>query len=357
MRVVVTQPYVPEYRVPLFDEIERLLRADGHDFAVASGKPAGAQAGRADAADAPWLHRLESATLQVAGREVGRRRLPPSVGVPDVLVTELDVKNSLAWSRGASRPPRLVLWGHGKPYVSRPTWMGERLKRRIIARADHVMTYTGGGREYLVDALRVDAAKVTAIGNAVDTSDLVSGRDRAIASGDAARAREAWGGGPHALYVGGLDASKRIPLLADAARELRAISPGSTLVVCGDGADRALVESAPGIAFLGREPRERIGALAASCDALWMPGRVGLVALDALALGLPIHTADGALHAPEVELVPPALLHTLPAEPAAFARDSVALMRDPTRVPCGDGPTVSSVARAFVDAATGTMAS
>jgi hypothetical protein len=92
-------------------------------------------------------------------------------------------------------------------------------------------------------------------------------------------------------------------------------------MVIGDGADRALLDSAikeGAIIHLGRQfSREGAVALRAATS-LAVPGR-GLVAVEALAGGLPIVTAAGSLHAPEVEYMTPGVnLFTADATSEAY---------------------------------------
>ncbi|GIG53782.1 glycosyltransferase family 4 protein [Demequina activiva] len=354
MKVVVTQPYVPEYRQPLFARIAELMRTSGHDFTVLAGRPSAEQAARGDGVDAPWLTRVHSTTVAPGGVEWTRRALPEAARGADVLVTELDVKNALAWTRGIHGARRVVLWGHGMPYVTRRRAVVESAKRRLIARADHVMTYTDGGRAYLVHDLRCRPDAVTAIGNSTDTAPLVAARDAAAATGRARELIAEHGGGPHALYVGGLDSSKGIPFLLDAARALHGAHPNSVLLVCGDGSERRAVEhaqvSSGAVRSLGRVDRARLGELSAASAAIWMPGRVGLVAVDALAVGLPVLTTARHRNAPEAEYLSAEGLRELPPRPAAFAEAAFAIMSDPpARDLLGNAPSLDQVAARFVD--------
>ena len=354
MRIVLTQPYVAAYRVPLLERIAELLAASGHEFMVAAGRPTGDQAARADDVHPPWLHDLDTRYATVGPWTIPRRTLPPELRGADVLVTELDVKNKFAWFRRSHGASMVVLWGHGKSYVAHPSRLGEWMKRTIARRADLVLTYTASGRDYLVSEMGISAPRVVAIGNATDTGPLIDGRDRAIADGVRESLLRELGNGPHFLFVGGLDSSKRISFLVDAARALRLASPESKLIVCGDGVDRATVEEAAArgdVRYLGPVSRARVGEVASACSAVWMPGRVGLIAIDALALDLPVHTTSWGGHAPEIEYLGPQDILYLPDDPAAFAKGShraSAGHKRPRRATLA--PTIDSVASAFVAA-------
>jgi len=351
VKIVLTQPYVAAYRRPLLERVHHLLAQRGHQLVVLAGRPSGDQAARGDLAHAPWVVPLEGKRRGIGGAWMLQRTLPDAVRDAQVLVTELDVHNALAWTRSHG-VPRVVLWGHGKSYVNGGSWVADRLRARLARRADHVMTYTPGGRGHL-EACGVPADHITAIGNAVDTAPLLAARDGALADGtrDALLAR--WGAGPHALFVGGLDASKRIGFVLDAARAMHAAHPDSRLVVCGDGADRALVEEAAregAVVYQGAVNREELGRVAAAARAVWMPGRVGLVAVDALALHLPVHTTDFAFHAPEFEYLTGDSVAVLPDSPDQFAAAAWEAMAAETQgLVWPQVPSIDQVAQRFVD--------
>ena len=70
-RVVIVQPYVPQYRLPFFERLTDTLAESGVELVVAAGSPEGAQAARGDGVDMPGL----SATTRAAcwrGWSLGR---------------------------------------------------------------------------------------------------------------------------------------------------------------------------------------------------------------------------------------------------------------------------------------------
>jgi glycosyltransferase involved in cell wall biosynthesis len=111
--------------------------------------------------------------------------------------------------------------------------------------------------------------------------------------------------GKTALFIGALDESKRLAFLRDAAVDLHRQEPNFRLLLAGDGGMRAQVEewarTFSWIKYLGPlTGRDKAVALTSS-DVLAMPGRVGLVAVDSFAAGVPIVTTDWPWHAPEFE--------------------------------------------------------
>ena len=174
---------------------------------------------------------------------------------------------------------------------------GRALVRRLARRADLV---------YVADALRVDGAPGRVVPMAIDVEPIARataaarGRARAQLVPDA-------GDGFVIAFLGRLIYDKGVD------RAIDALPAGATLLVGGDGPERAALEKRAGaslvrraagkaVTFLGHVAGADKLALLAAADALVIPSRVDgapTVALEALAAGLPIvATRAGGL--PEV---------------------------------------------------------
>lgn len=90
-------------------------------------------------------------------------------------------------------------------------------------------------------------------------------------------------------------------------------------------------------------------------SAIWMPGRVGLVAVDALALNLPVCTTSYAFHAPELDFLQPGEVFVLSDEPAAYAQEALDVMDGPRPIARDDFPSIESVSRNFVNVVTNVL--
>ncbi|MGG7652426.1 glycosyltransferase [Kocuria rosea] len=324
-RVVIVQPYVPAYRVPFFERLRQALADQGVDCIVAAGVPRGDQAGRGDSVRPDWLIPIQQKTLTVGMRSLDLSVRPAPWRHTDAVILGLEgssmpVYQSLLMARAAG--VRVGLWGHVHSYVApgHPVdlWL-ETLQMRL---ADRIFAYTPGGA---ADAMRrgVPGEKVTTVMNTVDTATLkhaceISERriDRISYPGEGQR-RHTFS------FIGGLDSSKRIAFLAEALDILWGEDPRIRLLVGGAGAERALLDPAVErgqVVDLGPvDTRRKANALVYS-RAILMPGRIGLVAVDALVARRPILTTDWPWHAPESEYLVEGISRvTSPNDPRAYA--------------------------------------
>jgi glycosyltransferase involved in cell wall biosynthesis len=360
--VMVVQRYVPFYRVPLFDAVERQLDVHGVQFVVAHGAPHGSQHARNDSVvNNRWARQVHEITVSMPRGITPTLKLVGSLSRrADLVVAELASTSLNTWDFLARRPESTILWGHGKSYVKVPGSLDTHIERRMARRAALVMTYTEAGRSNLLDG-GVDPARVTAVGNSTDTVALRRARDETRDSAAAWRDR-LHSDGLVAMFVGGLDRDKRIPLLIDAARAAWRLDPSFRLVIAGSGRDERLVansEHEPWLLALPSVSPHDMASLSHVVSAIWMPGRVGLIAVDALALDLPVLTTRSSLHAPEMDyLVEDSTAHFLPDTADEYAAEALAIMRCTAAQTTGNAheiPSVEAVAARITTAILGVL--
>ena len=359
MKALYVQPYVPAYRVPLFDRLGERLRTDGGGLTVASAAPMGLQSARCDAETGPWHTNVRSRSWSTPiGQLRHRSGLGKHLANADVVVMELDAGNLNAWLHlGARRHPPLVLWGHGRSFVSRSHPLTEALRRLLARTAAHVMTYSPAGRAHLIGK-GVPAPRVTCVGNSTDTVRLRTLLDQRLRR--PSHKSEAFDqsviGRNVACYVGGLDGDKRVPFLVSAAQVAHSIDPSFLLLVAGSGTEQHLLRSAgEAIAWRPRASAADLADLAVVSRSIWMPGRVGLVAVDALALGRPVLTTAFPFHAPEFEfLTLGQTVHLLPDEPGEFARAALQVQSILSATPAPAAPEMPTI-ESVVDAMYGVL--
>ncbi|MFC4902280.1 glycosyltransferase [Kocuria oceani] len=305
--LTILQPYVPTYRVSFFEGLRRQLHKHDINCVIAAGVPSGIQAARQDSVERDWIVRTKSRTAEIKGRtfDLGSRPVPWE-GADGVIIglegTSIPLYKALATSR--ARALRVGVWGHVKPYVNQGHRIDLALERAQMRVANHIFAYTPGGAKYASSA-GIDPNKITTVMNTVDTSQLQQDL-AAVSDADIAEFSNRLGVniGKTFCFIGGLDQSKRIDFLSEALDALWEIDSNIKLIVGGKGRDEKLLKSA-----IGRGQVVSIGYLSGRNKALalktsmavCMPGRIGLVAVDALVAGRPVITTAWPYHAPEAE--------------------------------------------------------
>lgn len=307
-RVAITQPYVPAYRVPLFGRVVDQLRSEGVEARVFYGgsrRTLDEYRARGDWADAPWATQVPVTSVPVPGtsHRIMRRRLPR--GWQDaLLVTEMQAANGDALVAAFRRRP-FVTVGHGATYTAHENPLGMRIETWLNRRAAHVLTYMDAGRDEVLRRTGRHESMVTAFHNTVDTTRL----REAVAGVDDVRLRDfrARSGLPEdartALVLATMSPDKRPDLIASAAAKVMAQDPRAWLLVAGDGPGRVVLDdvsrSTGRVVLLGHAGPQEIAIAAHLSRLVVNPGRIGLLAVDVLTLGLPVLTTTVASHAPE----------------------------------------------------------
>jgi glycosyltransferase involved in cell wall biosynthesis len=186
-------------------------------------------------------------------------------------------------------------------WVRRRAWK-ELLKRRLLPRADAILTAGGDGSDYALK-YGVDPERIFILPHAIDVHHFSSGRGGNGSSRDATR-RSLRLAGTTFIYVGRLWRLKGLDYLVDAFAALRHRVAGElSLLLVGDGADEAHYRSLcrnrglRNTVFTGFVPKQRLPELYAAADALVFPtlgDPWGLVIDEAMASSLPIVTTSAA---------------------------------------------------------------
>ncbi|MBF4624220.1 glycosyltransferase [Clavibacter sp. VKM Ac-2872] len=355
-RVAVTQPYIPGYRERLWSlVIDELREADVECRVFYGGdrEQEAAVAARGDGIEPGWASRVSALTVQPI-RSIPKfmfRRLPRTWrGRRVLLVTEMQGTNLNAWLRAGLRQPYVTL-GHGISATTTQSTLADAAENILNSQATRALTYTETGRRHVLASTRLRDDQVQAFRNATDTSRLQRAMAAVTAADEASfRARHGIPADARvSLFLGALNRFKAVDLLVDAARLVLAADPTRWLVVAGDGESRGLLEElardTQRVVLLGQAGPRDFAPAAAMSRSLLNPGRVGLVAVDALVMGLRVLTTTGAAHAPEFEYLRPGVdVVEVAPTPEAFAAAWVA---DEERgdAPAADYPTIEAAAR------------
>lgn len=325
-KLVIVQPYVPEYRVAFFTRLIAELARVGIDCVIAAGEPVGSAASRGDSADAPWIVRIPTRSVKVGSRRLtlgGSRTAWKDADAVIVghLGSSLDTYLAL-WDSVRDKR-RTAVWGHIRSFIGPPNQIDVLLERWQLRHSDHVFAYTPSGADYAAEA-GVDPARITTIMNTIDTDSLYEavlelGGEEVERFGT----RHHLVAGRVVAYIGAIDSTKRIGFLVAALDELWVRRPDVRVLIGGSGEDEFRFEDAVArgqailLGYVDDLAKALIGKWA---SALLVPGRVGLIAVDALVLGVPVISTDWPFHAPEAEYLERGVTRfDAPDEPARYA--------------------------------------
>ncbi|WP_396932401.1 glycosyltransferase [Mycolicibacterium sp.] len=310
LRLGIVQDYVPQFRVAFFEGLIDRLSGAGIECVVIAGEPTGSQAARSDAAQPLNSLRQASAHEVRIGPNGPRvygfgssRNWRDCDGVIHALRgTAIDLHMEILAKRFSGR--RVGVWGHIGRKVNSPNALDVMLERWQMRHSDHVFGYT---RECADAALAagMPAGKITAVMNSIEVDTLL----------DAYRAldrekvetfinRHSLTPGKIFGFIGGLDSSKRIDFLAEVLEYLWRSDRDVKIIVGGKGDNQGLLEPARErgqVIMLGFSGPVEKAMIMKTSQALVNPGRIGLVAVDALAVGIPILATDWNFHAPEYD--------------------------------------------------------
>ncbi|NPV55764.1 MAG: glycosyltransferase family 4 protein [Anaerolineae bacterium] len=291
-RVGIQQRVLANYRVPFFDLLSQAYPAG---LQVYAGQPR-----RGETIDVAGL---PDATRYIVGHNVhllaGKFYLYRQPGItdwvrqfqPHVLVVEINARNrSLGSVIAAMRASggAVVGWGLGAP--ERGGWfarLAHSAQHALLERLDAVIAYSQrGAQEYA--RLGFPAERIVVAPNAVVRS---PGGDRRVRRAAVAGRKQV------VLYVGRLQARKRVDLLLRAAADLpREIRPEVWIV--GDGPERLPLERlasqlALDARFFGSRFGDDLDELYERASLFVLPGTGGLALQQAMAHGLPVIAAEG----------------------------------------------------------------
>lgn len=307
VKVVILQEYVPGYRVPFFENLRDLGEQDQVEIVVAAGAPGPSQRTRSDAVGLHFQETVKQREFRLAGRRIVLRRTARHIAGADLVVTEQARRNLDSYRLllpNGNRATRIALWGHGRDYTRESSALERAINRKLTARAHWFFAYTSQGAASVKES-GFPVERTTVVQNSIDSAGLKDDIN-SLTSCELLQFTERHGlKGRTAIFLGGLDESKRLGFLLLAAEIASGRDANFRLLICGDGDQRALVEDAAAkhhwLTYLGPVVgREKALALAAA-DVIAMPGRVGLIAVDSFASERPLVTTNWTWHAPEFE--------------------------------------------------------
>jgi len=315
IRVVIQQPNLARYRLPVYQELASRPGIDlhllyGDDNSVPSVEPDGLRATR-----------VPLKIFRVLGSEVRWHSAQYAWTDP----TKIDVM-VLSWStRYLSLVPGLVkarrqgigtvLWGHG--YSKEESGPTAKIRNRISHRADSILLYNHATARGFVENGHSSPERVFVALNALDQQPIAAARNQWLADParlEAFQRQHDLLGTPNVLFVSRFDRRNRVDLLLEAAAKLQSRLPNLVVNLIGRGPEDASLRAqarslgiASKVRFLGAiYNEEELAPWFLSANAFVYPSNIGLSLLHAFGYGVPVITsADANMHNPEFEALRP----------------------------------------------------
>lgn len=336
-RVLIIEAQIKQYRVPFYNSLRSALNRSGICLYVGYSDPNAAEASKRDNCDLPAAYGKKVRGYWFFGDKILFQPLLIDALRADLVIVEQANKfvlNHLLLMLSMIGVKRVAFWGLGENLQAGQIYLSEWYRRRTLNTVSWWFAYTKGTARYLTQNW-VSPNHITAVDNAVDTSAIRRHVD-SISSERRSNLRRSLGIAPSArvgIFCGMLDKVKSVPFLLDSAKLIRDRISDFHLILVGGGPEQASIHSAvegsPWIHYMGPQFGERKSELIAVSDMFLMPGRVGLVVLDAFAAGLPLLSTRLKIHGPEMEYLEEGINGAL-SEPdvTAFANMVVKLLED-----------------------------
>ncbi len=306
-RVLIIQPYVPEYRRVFFNLLFETCQKKNIELTIYAPKPERKVRRKNDEViDLPFVQGVSIFRIGIFSRRLDYYIHPRKVKNTDfdLIIMEQTLKNIqlpflLLRNMGDTK---IALWGHGKTIVKMKSRLEKWLQLALSMRADFFFSYTASGKEYLVSN-GFQEKRIVALQNTNSSQERLFRIKEFEGRNLHSHNSEMF----HCCFVGALEESKGLKALIATLPLIKASIPDFRFTFIGDGSDRELitelVRTSDYVEWWGHKKQEDLDSIYTNFSLILNPGRVGLVAVDSLMLQLPIVTMSNSLHAPEYEYI------------------------------------------------------
>lgn len=335
IRVVIQQPSLAKYRLPVYREFANRVGIDlellyGAEPAMPNVAPEGLEARYIKHTIVPGFRWMPAHFAAVRERAA-------DVAILTGNVRHLSLMPALRIARRSG--VATVLWSHG--YSKHARGFMDTVRRKALDLGDAVLLYNNTARATLA-AQGIPEEKLFVALNSLDQQPIRAARERALAEPQRLAALQQERGIDPAqtlLYVSRLDPANRVDMLIEAAAKLRPEFPRLTVVVVGKGEQLSDLEALAAqrdvtdvVRFLGAVyDEDELATWFCSSAAFCYPANIGLSLLHAFGYGLPAVTSDRvSAQNPEIEAIEPGVNGLLYADGSAddLARTLADLLRN-----------------------------
>lgn len=299
MRLVVLQPLIASYRVPLFEKLGQL---PGVTLQVYAGKSLGSL--RAHGSGAHYTYSPAPVRSLPFGFRVQWAQVWSAMGKADLIIAPWDVHYLTLWpliAAGRVTRTTVALWGHG--YSKDPHPATDWVRNLCGRAADAVLLYSQGPADQLVELHGYLRNRVFVAPNALDQAPIQKARSDWLSRPVDLRQFQASRqiDPTHTLiFVSRLEPENSIDVLLRAIPPLAALFPALKVLVVGGGSDEARLRRVAHelnvddyLIWAGPIYSEaELAPWMLSATLFCYPTQIGLSILHAFGYGLPVITGD-----------------------------------------------------------------
>ena len=296
---------MPDYRVDFFRELVKLGLQDQISYQVFAGSPPRELGKPKVQQTSSEFNQVTSKEITLFQRSIIRYKVDKSWQRADLVVVEHSVRslNTWVWTL-ITKPKRIAMWGHGRTYTKKKYGFEEKIKDWLTRKSDWFFSYTEGGKTALIE-IGYPCNRISVINNSSPISFQLNSINLESREIDSFSERYNLKGKKVGVYIGAFSKDKRIDFILEAAQMVKRAIPNFLLVFFGEGPEGFKIEEAsraePWIKLGPYATPKNLKLIGLNADAILMPGRVGLIAVDSFALRVPIVTTHFEYHAPEFE--------------------------------------------------------
>lgn len=308
-KVLIIQQVMKQYREPLFQQLHQVLADKNIELVVAYSAASGDQKEKGDNIDLEAaVGGVEVPILSLFGGRLVFQQCLKQIFEADLIIVEQANRHLLNYFLmllSFFKLKKFGFWGHGYNLQSDSGSWKEKIKKRLINTPDWWFAYTQMTTQY-VQKCGVEKEKITNLNNSIDVAgfskQLEAVTDKKIV--DIKKKLQIPINAKVGLYCGAMYEEKKIALLLDALKEIKAKNEHFFFIFCGKGVDEKLVQDFcheySWCYYAGAVFGEQKAAFFKLADIVLNPGLVGLGILDCFAAGVPMVTTDYPKHSPEI---------------------------------------------------------
>lgn len=301
-KVTILQDYIPAYRVPLFEEMRKNALNFGIVLRIASGDTNKIQAQRRDNVEGIEDIKVKQIHLKFANRNFTLRNSRKLFKSTDYLIIEQGRRDIFALTLFFKKRNNLGIWGHGKDYVQEKDRISKFILKKMTLQSSWFFGYTPESTKSVIE-YGFPVNNTTTLWNSIDTLSLRKNINE-LHEINILKFRQSFGNKPKiGLFLGSLDKSKRLEFLIEAGDKVYKKIPEFVLLIFGEGPQLQYLKQKANarswLRIMGRLESSHKALILKASDILLNPGRVGLVAVEALVSNLPVITTNWPFHAPE----------------------------------------------------------